>query len=50
LEEAGYECKNLILHHVLFDEEERDIMVVDYPINYLKKEVKNLFEHFKSKL
>lgn len=49
LEEAGYECKNLTIHHVLFDEDEQDIMVVDYPINYLKKEVRNLFEHFKSK-
>ena len=49
LEEAGYECKSLTIHHVLFDEEEQDIMVVDYPINYLKKEVRNLFEHFKSK-
>lgn len=49
LEEAGYECKSLTLHHVLFDENETDIMVVDYPLNYLKKEVKNLFEHFKNK-
>lgn len=49
LEEAGYICKSIILEHVLFDEDEQDIMVVDYPINYLKKEVRNLFEHFKSK-
>lgn len=49
LEEAGYECNSLTIHHVLFDEDEQDIMVVDYPLDYLKKEVKNLFEHFKSK-
>lgn len=49
LEEAGYECRELKINHVLFDEDEQDIMVVNYPINYLKKEVKNLFEHFKSK-
>lgn len=49
LEEAGYECKSLTIHHVLFDEEEQDIMVVDYPINYLKKEVRNLFEHYKNR-
>lgn len=47
LEEAGYECKGLQINHVLFDEDEQDIMVVNYPINYLKKEVRNLFEHFK---
>lgn len=49
LEEAGYECRGLQINHVIFDEEEKDIMVVEYPINYLKKEVRNLFEHFKSK-
>lgn len=49
LEEAGYECRNLQINHVLFDEDEQDILVVEYPINYLKKEVRNLFEHFKSK-
>lgn len=47
LEEAGYECKSLTIHHVIFDEDEKDIMVIDYPITYLKKEVRNLFEHFK---
>lgn len=49
LEEAGYECNSLIINHILFDEDEQDIMIVDYPINYLKKEVKNIFEHFKLK-
>lgn len=49
LEEAGYTCNSLTIHHVQFDEDETDIMVVDYPVNYLKKEVRNLFEHFKSK-
>jgi len=48
LEEAGYECKEIILEHVQFDED-KEVMVVEYPINYLKKEVKNLCEHFKSK-
>lgn len=48
LEEAGYECKEIILEHILFDEELNDIMVVEYPINYLKKEVRNLFEHYKN--
>lgn len=47
LEEAGYICKSLTIHHVLFDEDEQDIMVVNYPINYLKKEVINLFKHYK---
>lgn len=49
LEEAGYECKGLQINHVLFDEDEQDIMVVEYPINYLKKEVRNLFEHYKNR-
>lgn len=49
LEEAGYECRSLTLHHVIFDEDEQDILVIDYPLNYLKKEVKNMFQHFKSK-
>lgn len=49
LEEAGYECKGLQINHVIFDEDEQDIMVVEYPINYLKKEVRNLFEHYKNK-
>lgn len=49
LEEAGYTCKDIILEHVIFDEDEKDIMVVEYPINYLKKEVRNLFEHYKNK-
>lgn len=48
LEEAGYTCKGLTLEHVQFDEEDH-IFVVEYPLNYLKKEVKNMFEHFKSK-
>lgn len=49
LEEAGYECRSLTLHHVIFDEDEQDILVINYPLNYLKKEVKNMFQHFKSK-
>ena len=49
LEEAGYECRGLQINHVIFDEEEKDIMVVNYPLNYLKKEVRNLFEHYKNK-
>ncbi|MBK8156494.1 MAG: hypothetical protein IPK55_11105 [Streptococcus sp.] len=48
LEEAGYTPNNLTIHHVLFDEDETDILVVDYPLNYLKKEVKLMFEHFKN--
>ncbi len=48
LEEAGYTPMNLTIHHVLFDEDETDILVVDYPLNYLKKEVKLMFEHFKN--
>lgn len=49
LEEAGFTCKDIILEHIIFDENEQDIMVVEYPINYLKKEVRNLFEHYKNR-
>lgn len=49
LEEAGYECNGLQVNHVLFDENEHDIMVVKYPINYMKKEVRHIFEHFKNR-
>ena len=48
LEEAGYTPRNLRIDHVQFDEDEQDIMIIPYSINYLKKEVKNMFEHFKS--
>lgn len=49
LNEAGYTPNQLRIDHVQFDEDEQDIMIVEYPVNYLKKEVKNMFEHFKSK-
>ena len=48
LEQFGYTCKELILHHVIFEEGE-PCNVVNYPIPYLKKEVINLLNWYKSK-
>lgn len=49
LQEAGYTPKKLRIDHVQFDEDEQDIMIIPYYVNYLRKEVKNMFQHFKSK-
>ena len=46
LEERGYKIEELTIHHVIFDEEDH-VNVIDYPVNYLRKEVISLCEHFK---
>ncbi len=48
LEEAGYKLQEggLYIEHILFEEDEA-VDIIHYPINYLKKEVKSLFEHYK---
>lgn len=48
LEQFGYKCKELILHHVIFENGE-PCSIVNYPIPYLKKEVVNLLNWYKSK-
>lgn len=48
LEEWGYECDSLAIEHVLFDEDHH-VNVIEYPVNYLKKEARNICEHFKKK-
>jgi len=47
LEEAGYSLKKGGLHieHILFENDE-PVDIIIYPINYLKKEIKTLFEHY----
>lgn len=49
LEQFGYKCKELILHHVVFDENDEPCNVVDYPLEYLKKECFTLLNYFKNK-
>ncbi len=48
LEEAGYRLRpgGLEIQHILFDTNDEPVDTVTYPINYLKKEVKSLLEHF----
>jgi hypothetical protein len=48
LEQFGYKCKELILHHVIFDENNEPCNVIDYPLEYLKKECHTLLNHFKN--
>jgi hypothetical protein len=49
LECAGFELREggLTIEHILFDEDGQAVDSIIYPINYLKKEVKNLLQHFK---
>ena len=35
------------IEHIIMEDGD-EINTVDYPLNYLKKEVKNMFQHFKS--
>lgn len=49
LEQVGYKCKNLTLHHVVFDDNDEPCNVIDYPVEYLKKECFTLLNHFKNK-
>lgn len=48
LEELGFTLNQMWIEHILLEDGE-EVNVIKYPINYLKKEVRNLFEHFKSK-
>ena len=49
LEEAGFNLRpnGLTINHVLFDEDGTAVDTIPYKLNYLKKEVKNLLNHFK---
>lgn len=49
LEQVGYRLRpnGLTINHILFDNEDNPVDVVDYPVPYLKKEVKALLTHFK---
>lgn len=49
LEQFGYTCKSLIIHHVIFDEYDEPCNIVDYPLTYMKKEVVNLLNWYKNK-
>lgn len=48
LEELGYTLNKMWIEHIIMEDGD-EINTVDYPLNYLKKEVKNMFQHFKSK-
>ena len=48
LEQYGYEFEEGWIDHVLFDGDE-GINIVEYPITYMKKEVKNLLTWYQSK-
>lgn len=50
LEQFGYKCNSLTLHHVIFDENDEPVNIVDYPLNYLKKEAQTLLQWYKSNL
>lgn len=49
LEQFGYKCNSLTIHHVLFDENNEPCNIVDYPIEYKKTEVINLLNWYKNK-
>lgn len=49
LEQFGYKCNSLTIHHVIFDENNEPCNVIDYPIEYMKKEVINLLNWYKTK-
>ena len=49
LEQFGYKCKELILHHIIFDDNNEVCNTIDYPLEYLKKECFTLLNHFKNK-
>lgn len=49
LEQFGYKCKSLTIHHVIFDENDEPCNVIDYPVSYLKNEVVNLLNWYKNK-
>lgn len=44
LEQFGYKCRRLVIDHIIFEEDE-PVGIVEYPINYLKKEVKSILKH-----
>lgn len=46
LEERGYKLKDLWIEHIIFEDDEH-INVIKYPINYLKKDVITLCNHYK---
>lgn len=48
LEQFGYKCNSLTIHHVIFDGNE-PCNIVDYPLEYMKKEVINLLNWYKNK-
>lgn len=49
LEQTGLKLRpnGLTINHVLFDNDDNPVDVVNYPVPYLKKEVKALLTHFK---
>ena len=49
LEKAGYKLRpqGLTIHHILFSQD-KAFEVVEYPINYLKREVVSLLTHYKA--
>lgn len=49
LEQFGYKCNSLTIHHVVFDENDEPCNIIDYPIEYLKKEVTNFLNWYKNK-
>lgn len=48
LEQFGYKCNTLIIEHAIFENNE-PVNIINYPIPYLKKEVINLLNWYKSK-
>lgn len=49
LEQFGYECKKLTIIHIQTDAQDNITMEVEYPINYLKKEIITILNYLKTK-
>jgi hypothetical protein len=52
LEQFGYKCRDLLIKHAIFEEiRNEDVFVneIHYPLDYAKKDIKNLLIHFKNK-
>ena len=46
LEQFGFKCNSLTINHVIFDENEEPCNIIQYPIQYIKKDVINLVNWF----
>ena len=49
LEQFGYKCKELKIYHAILDKNDECVNVVEYPIEYKKKEAQVILNWFKNK-